>query len=144
MIAIDTNVLLRFLLQDDTKQSAKANRLIENEKKVLVTDVAIVETLWTLKGKKYNLSKENLLMVIEQLFKEPNIFFEDRQTVWRALNVLRETQSVKVGGKKKDADFSDALILEKSRYDITRKELPFDGVFTFDTAARQLAGMKKP
>ena len=53
MIAIDTNILLRYLLNDNEEQSRKARRLIKGENKVLVTDVVLVETLWTLKGKKY-------------------------------------------------------------------------------------------
>ncbi|HFE38753.1 MAG TPA: PIN domain-containing protein, partial [Gammaproteobacteria bacterium] len=48
MIAIDTNVLLRYLLWDDKPQAAKADRLINGTEPVLVTDVVLVETLWTL------------------------------------------------------------------------------------------------
>jgi len=98
------------------------------DSRILITDVVLSETLWTLKGKKYKLSKENLLLVVDQLFKEPNLTFEDGQTVWRALNDFRSTQPVKVGTKKKDADFADTLILEKSKNDIARKNEQFDGL----------------
>lgn len=54
MIAIDTNLLLRYLLQDDPKQSAKAAALLAGEEDVLVTHVVLSETIWTLCGKKYN------------------------------------------------------------------------------------------
>ena len=144
MIAIDTNVLLRYLLQDDKKQSAKADKLITGSKKVLVTDVVLVETIWTLKGKRYKLAKDDLLLVIDGLFKEPNITFEDGQTVWRAYNALRESTPVKVGTKKKDADFADVLILEKSKYAVTRKGRLFGGLYTFDTAAQQFDDVYKP
>lgn len=144
MIAIDTNVLLRYLLHDDVKQSAKANKLITDNKKVLITDVVLVETIWTLKGKKYKLSKEDLLLVIHQLFKEPNITFEDGQTVWRACNAFKNAYPVKVGVKKKDADFADALIIEKSIYDAARRDESFGGFFTFDRAAQQFDNANKP
>lgn len=144
MIAIDTNVLLRYLLQDDVRQSSKANQLIEGNNNVLVTDIVLAETIWTLKGKKYSLSKEDFLLVVEQLFKEPNIVFEDGQTVWRALNDFRNSSLIKVGSKKKDVDFSDALILEKAKYDCSRKNQTFDGLFSFDVAAQQIDGIKKP
>ncbi len=144
MIAIDTNVLLRYLLQDDASQSTKATKLLSGNNRILITDVVLSETIWTLKGKKYKLSKIDLLLVIDQLFKEPNLTFEDGQTVWRALNDFRFTQPVKVGTKKKDADFSDALILEKSKYDTTRKNEHFDGLYTFDVAAQQLKDVVKP
>ena len=69
MISVDTNVLLRYLLQDDKDQSPKANRLFSSTKKVLITDMVLVEALWTLKGKRYNLGKHDQLMVLSQLFK---------------------------------------------------------------------------
>jgi len=143
VIAIDTNVLLRYLLQDDKKQSAKADKLITGNRKVLVTDVVLVEAIWALKGKKYKLSKDDLLLVIDGLFIESNIMFEDGQTVWRAYNAIRGAESIKIGTKKKDADFSDALILEKSRYDANRKVESFGGLYTFDTAAQQFDDVNK-
>jgi len=144
MIALDTNVLLRYLLQDDNAQSSKVNGLIRGKIKALVTDVVLVETMWTLKGKKYKLAKDELLFVVEQLIKEPNIVFEDAQTVWRALHEIRNTKPIKVGSKKKDADFADALVLEKAKYDCYRKESVFEGLYSFDEAAHQIEGIKKP
>ena len=143
MISIDTNVLLRYLLQDDTEQSNKANKLMENSGNVLVTDIVLAETIWTLKGKKYDLQKDDISLVVEQLFKEPNVSFEDGQCVWNALNLYRETPAVKVGGKKKDVDFADVLILEKSRYVSATINESFDGLYTFDVAAQQMKGTKK-
>lgn len=144
MIAIDTNVLLRYVLQDDKNQSAKTNKLFSGDERLLIADVVLAETIWTLKGKKYKLSKEDLSLVIEQIFKEPNITFEDGQTVWRAYSAFRESKPVKVGTKNKDADFADALILEKSKYDAKRKDQTFSGLYSFDTAAQQFDGVKKP
>ena len=72
MIAIDTNVLLRYLLEDDAEQFRKAVKLISGQQKVLVTDVVLVETIWTLHGKKYQLKKPELVTVIQSLFQEPN------------------------------------------------------------------------
>ncbi len=69
MIAIDTNVLLRYLLNDDQSQAAVAEKLINGKEIVLITDVVLVETIWTLKGKKYQLNKTDLVTVIQALFK---------------------------------------------------------------------------
>ncbi len=144
MIAIDTNILLRYLLQDDKTQSAKANKLFSGDESLLVTDIVLAETIWTLKGKKYKLSKDNLSLVIEQIFKEPNITFEEGQTLWRAYNTFRESRPVKVGSKKKDADFSDALILEKAKYDAERKGQSFSGLYSFDSTVQQFNDVKRP
>jgi predicted nucleic-acid-binding protein len=144
VIAIDTNVLLRYLLQDDAIQSAKANKLVAGHKTILVTDIVLSETIWTLKGKKYKLPKEQLLHVIEQLFKEPNLVFEEGQVVWRAFNDFRVNKPVKVGSKKKDIDFADALILEKSQFLASQKKAVFHGMYSFDVAAQQLENINKP
>ncbi len=144
MIAIDTNVLLRYLLWDNKEQSAKADRLINGSVPVLITDVVLSETLWTLKGKKYKLDKAAIIDVVNSLFEEANIRFEDGQTVWRALNDYRQAKPVKVGGKKKEADFSDALVVNKAKFYTVEKGEALDGVYTFDLAAQAIPGTAKP
>ncbi len=140
MIAIDTNVLLRYLLNDDKNQATSAEQLINGKDAVLVTDVVLVETIWTLKGKKYQLEKADLVTVIRALFKEPNIRFENGQVVWLALHDYRNAQAV--NGKM--ADFSDALIVNKSKFIASEKSVELNGVYTFDVAAQQLPGTKAP
>lgn len=144
MIAIDTNVLLRYLLWDDEEQAVKADRLINGSISVLITDVVLAETVWTLKGKKYQLDKSAVIKVINSLFEEPNICFEDGQTVWRALYDYRHAKPVKAGRKKRAADFPDALITCKARYHSAAKGEVLDGVYTFDVAAREIPGTVEP
>lgn len=144
MIAIDTNVLLRYLLMDDEKQSKKASAIINGNEQILITDVVVAETIWTLKGKKYKLDKDSIIKVVNALFAEPNIFFEDQQTVWRALGDYSNAKPVKVGTKKKYADFPDALIVNKSKHIAASLKMKFKGLYTFDIAAQEIAGTKKP
>lgn len=144
MIAIDTNVLLRYLLWDNKEQSAKADKLINGPAPVLITDVVLSETLWTLKGKKYKLDKAAMIDVVNSLFEEANIRFEDGQTVWRALNDYRQAKPVKVGGKKKEADFSDALVVNKAKFYTVENGEALDGVYTFDLAAQAIPGTARP
>ena len=140
MIAIDTNVLLRYLLEDDVDQSSKANHLIANKGKVLITDAVLVETIWTLRGRKYQLSKPDLVGVVQALFQESNIRFENGQVVWLALNDYRNAKPV----KGKEADFADALIINKARYVADNQGYSFGGVYTFDRAAQKIPGAKAP
>ncbi len=144
MIAIDTNVLLRYLLDDDKTQSAKAQKLIRRYDKVLLTDAVLVETIWTLTGKRYNLDKDDICQVVSHLFEEPALCFEDNQTVWRALSGFRNVEPVKVGRKRKAADFADALIANKSRWVAENAGHPFQGLYSFDTAAGELPDVKAP
>jgi predicted nucleic-acid-binding protein len=144
MIAIDTNVLLRYLLWDNRIQAAKAETLIAGSTPVLITDVVLAETVWTLKGRKYKLDKTTMIGVINSLFEEPNICFEDGQTVWRALNDYRTAKQVKVGNRKKGADFPDALIVNKSKYIAGENGETLNGVYTFDAAAQVIPGTATP
>ncbi|MBD2859421.1 type II toxin-antitoxin system VapC family toxin [Spongiibacter sp. KMU-158] len=135
MIAIDTNVLLRYLLEDDVVQFAKASKLIEGSEAVLITDVVLVETIWTLKGAKYQLDKPELVEVIRRLFQEPNLRFEDGQVTWLALDQYRKSNGV---------DFADALIVNKAKSTANRLGSVFKGSYTFDKAAQKLPGAKAP
>lgn len=140
MIAVDTNVLLRYLLGDDPAQSAKAEKLITGNNMVLVTDVVLVETLWTLKGQKYQLGKAELIGVVQALFEESNIRFEDGQVVWMALNDYRKAKLV----RGKGADFADALIVNKATFTANSRNVALKGVYTFDKAAQALPCAKAP
>lgn len=144
MIAVDTNVLLRYLLDDDAGQSKKASSIIAGNSNILITDIVLTETIWTLKGKKYNLDKESIIKVINTLFSEPNIIFEDGQTVWRALNDYKQAKAIKVGNKRKEADFPDALIINKALYVANTLNETLDGVYTFDLALQMLPRTRKP
>ncbi len=140
MIAIDTNVLLRYLLDDDLEQSAKAARLISGQQWVLVTDVVLVETIWTLKGKKYRLKKAELASVIQTLFEEANIRFEVGQAVWMALADYRAARAM----RGKNADFADALIVNKAKFVASEQAEKLRAVYTFDMVAQRLPGMRPP
>jgi predicted nucleic-acid-binding protein len=144
MIAIDTNVLLRYLLDDDASKSKKASSIITGKSNVLITDIVLTETIWTLKGKRYNLDKESIVKVINTLFAEPNIVFEDGQTVWRALSDYKQAKSIKVGNKRKEADFPDTLIVNKATFVANKLNEPLDGVYTFDLALQAIPGTRKP
>lgn len=144
MIAVDTNVLLRYLLQDDKDQSRKATSLITGPVSVLITDVVLVETIGVLTGKRYRLDREAVAGVISALFKEPNILFEDGQTVWRALNDYKKARPVKVGSRKKSADFPDSLIVNKAMLQAREWLKPLEALYTFDMAALEIPGTRSP
>ena len=135
MIAVDTNVLLRYLLNDDAMQADIAASLIKGSDIVLITDVVLVETLWTLSGKKYRLNRDQLAGVVRALFEEPNIRFEDGMTVWTALNDYRKSDGT---------DFADSLIINKARAVAKAQGGSFSGSYTFDKAAQKLKGAKTP
>jgi predicted nucleic-acid-binding protein len=143
MIAIDTNVLLRYLLWDDVEQAKRADKLINAEIQVLVTDIVLIESIWTLKGKKYKLDKEGIVSIVSALFEEKNICFDNPQVIWHTLNDYINAKVIKVGNKNNHADFADALIVNKAKYYAIQNNKELEGVYTFDKAAQLLNGMKE-
>jgi predicted nucleic-acid-binding protein len=140
MIAIDTNVLLRRLLNDDPVQSTKARKIFEKNNLILITDIVLVETIWILKGKRYKASKEDICEVIMKLLEESNVVFENQQAIWNALNDYIDAPVVKTSDGNNSADFPDALTVNKAKVLAKRWSMPYDVTYTFDPAAQALDG----
>ena len=138
MIAVDTSVLLRYLLHDDEAQAARADAVFAADETVLITDVVLAETVWTLAGRKYRLAGAELVAVLERLFSEPNVRFEDDQVVWRALQAYRSAAPVDETGSAKGTGFADALIVFKAGRAAADSGEALTGVRTFDAAMGRL------
>lgn len=144
MKAIDTNVLLRRILNDDMEQAAKARKLFDRSDQVLITDIVLVEAIWTLKGKRYKASKDDIVAVVMGLLEEPNVVFESQQAVWSALNDFVNAPAVKTGDGLRAADLPDALIVNKAKVTMELLGEAYDATYTFDQAAQALGGTKAP
>jgi len=142
VIAVDTNVVLRRLLGDDVAQSEKARRLFEAETEVLITDVVLAQAVWTIKGKRYSATREDIIALIMGLLGERNVVFESRQAVWSAVNDFAEAKPVKPDVEA--ADFADALIVNKAKITARRRDKRYRGTYTFDKAALAIDGTKAP
>ena len=119
MIGLDTNVLVRYLTQDDRKQSAKANALIEDELTAqapgYITSVTIVELVWVLESC-YDQSKEGVLDVLHALLTTKQLVVERADMVYLAMRRF----------SKANADFSDALIAVMSEQEGCSRIVTFD------------------
>ncbi len=141
MIAIDTNVLLRHLLQDDKEQALRADTLIRTNNRVLVSDVVLVETTRTLTGKRYGLDAEAVAQVVQALFEEPAIVFQDADAVWRALADFRSANATRAA---RAVRFADCLAVCIGKSQAAAMGEPIAGFYTFDLAAQRLTGAKPP
>ena len=140
MIAIDTNVLLRYLLEDDVVQYAKVNAIIKSEYPILITDVVLAEAVWTLTGKRYNLDKAAVCVVVRGLIGDSAFVFESAQVVWSSLCDYEEAKPV----RGKELDFVDSLITNKSYFVAENKGVPLSAFYSSDKAVEQLKGAKEP
>lgn len=128
MIGLDTNVLVRYVAQDDSRQSPKATRLIESltvDAPGYVSLVSVVELVWVLTGC-YASSRDKICEVLETLLRTKEIVVAHADTVWKALRLFK-------GGK---ADFADCLI-ERSA-----NEAGCGYTTTFDRDAARHCGMQ--
>lgn len=101
MIGLDTNVLVRFLVQDNEVESRLAARALAGltpESPGFVTQVTLVELHWVL-SRSYGYSRETCLDITQQLVASPSLEFDDAEGVVRALTLAQD-----------GADFADALI----------------------------------
>ena len=103
MIGIDTNVLLRAILDDDPAQSPAAKGLIEAAKAagdaIRIDRLVLAEALWTL-ARRYRYTREQLVEVVEALSAAPELRLEGDRAINDALAVFRDGR----------LDFADALI----------------------------------
>lgn len=88
MIIVDTNVILRYLLQDNEELSSKAIEIIDNNEIFIPTEV-IVEVSYVLK-KVYNVEKDKIFETIKLLLDMQNIKFKNKKTIEVAFKIYSE------------------------------------------------------
>ena len=75
MIGLDTNVLVRYLVEDDARQTAQAAALIEraiaDDESLYVSDVVVCETVWVL-SVAYKVGRKKIAAVLRNLFRAPS------------------------------------------------------------------------
>lgn len=126
MIGLDTNVLVRYITQDDAKQAARATQLIDSlsdESQGFVSLTVLVELSWVLE-RSYKVKKDQLFVILETVIRTRELVVEDSEVAHRALR--RYWSSV--------SGFADALIVEQAR------EYGCGSIMTFDKGATS-AGM---
>jgi predicted nucleic-acid-binding protein len=118
MIGIDTNVLVRYLAQDDRNQAAAATRLVESftaEAPGFISTVTLVETVWVL-ARAYRTPQAEIASVIEGLLRSQELVIEQAEVHYMALGAC----------KSEPVDFSDAVIAQAGRRAGCTETVTFD------------------
>src|SRR5580700_7750262 len=93
MIGLDSNILVRYLTQDDPVQAAQATRLIEDrlteDDPGFISIVAMAETVWVL-DRHYRFGSGQIAEAIERMLQADTLIVEDEQEVFEAMVALRE------------------------------------------------------
>jgi predicted nucleic-acid-binding protein len=127
MIGLDTNVLVRYIMQDDAKQAPQATRLVESlsaEAPGYLPLVAVVELAWVLSSA-YDLNRAQLVEAFEGVLRTKELIIERAEVVWKALR----------GFQSANADFADCLIAHSAA------SAGCERTMTFDRGAAKSAGM---
>lgn len=108
MIAVDTNVLVRYLVEDDERQAAAASKAISSAtargEKLFVGQIVLCELAWVL-SRAYRRTRTEIADVLEMLTKVAEMEIEQADQVRRAVDSFRRSRG----------DFADYLIRERSR-----------------------------
>lgn len=127
MIGIDTNVLLRYLAQDDPRQSAVASRFIKSLRPDAQGHIALLtvaELVWVLKSR-YRATAAELSGTLVQLLSDDRFVVQGRQALWLALDIV----------ERSSVDLADALIA------FVNLEQGCSHTVTFDRGALRIPGM---
>jgi len=105
MIALDTNVLVRFLVEDDEAQTERARafvaRAIEANDPCFISDVVLCEMVWVLE-RTYKFARREIGHALERLLAARHLAFASADTLYKALDAY-------AAGK---GDFADYVIRE--------------------------------
>ena len=119
MIGVDTNVLVRYLTQDDPVQSPRARHIIEQRLTVdrpgFISLVTIAETVWVL-GRSYAMSPAAIAAIVQDLLRSTTLIVQNEREVFTALFTFESGA----------ASFSDALIAALGRWAGCSATLTFD------------------
>lgn len=131
MIGLDTNLVVRYLTQDDPIQSPKATEIIERrlttENPGFVSIVAMVETVWVL-DRAYGVPKHEIVAAVERILQTEVLVVENEQEVFTAMVAFKEGRG----------SFSDAIIAALG----AKAGCSF--TLTFDQKALRISGFELP
>lgn len=131
MIGVDTNVLVRFLVEDDEEQAAKVIALFEkaiaDDSTLFISDIVLCETVWVLSSR-YHFSRADIASVLQRLFEADHLSFTSTHQHVNALKAYAENKG----------DFADYLIREQCI------AAGCSTVVTFDQALLKAPGYSSP
>lgn len=128
-VGIDTNILLRMVIDDDPAQKEKVKRFIselDEDDLLIVSLPVLLETAWVLESL-YGYAKNAVLDFLQAILERREVEVPDYEVVGNAIDICRGS----------NLDFSDAVIAEMNRLSGCEK------TYTFDVkAAREIPGME--
>lgn len=118
MIALDTNALVRVLIEDNKKQAKTVQEIIlyaeKNSLQIIVLSEVLIETIWVLEAI-YQCTRKEISQFLEMLFSTSPFSLPDSHVIRKAI------RQYKTGG-----DFADLLIVAQARKHQANRFFSFD------------------
>ena len=131
MIGLDTNVLVRYITQDDKKQAEQATRLIEEQctkrSPGRIAQLVLCELVWVL-HRAYGYSKAEVVGVLDQIMITAELSVENDDLARKALEAYRNGP----------ADYSDYLLALGNKQAGCETTYSFDAKLVSHSAASSL------
>ena len=131
MIGLDTNVLARYLAQDDPRQSASATRFIETRLSErspgFISLVVLAELCWVLE-RVYSATHQEICETVADLLETPRFYLQQREVVQESVRFFQDKKSSRTG-------LADLLIAQLALH------AGCSAIVSFDRAAVRAAGM---
>ena len=124
MIALDTNAIVRVLIEDDVTQAKKVQSIVKKAEeagdRLLILSEVVIETVWVLESV-YECNRTEIVDFIENVLAAPTFHLPDSTVIRKAIRQYREK-----------GDFADLLIVGQA------KKYQAKNLFTFDRKLQQL------
>lgn len=129
-IIADTNIFIRFFLNDEQKLSAFAkdivNHCVAGKYSLVILPAIFLEIAWLLRSF-YKLSKNEIVKKIESMFQIPNLKFINEELVLKTVDIF----------KKHNVDFIDAFVAANM------DALKIEKIFSFDHDFDKIKSVKR-
>ncbi len=118
-VVIDTNLLVRYLTEDDPKKAESVGNLLKSAEngtfRILIPSIVIAELIWVLESS-YRLKSNEIADLVDAIINTPGVDVTDKKNIISAIQLYRIS----------NIDFIDAWIIEFAR--IQRAQT----IYTFD------------
>jgi len=128
MIGVDTNILMRYLLQDDEAQSPQAKAVMDgftDAEPGFISLVTLVEMVWLLR-RTFKRPQEEIVLTVQALLASPSICIQEDNAVNTAIEITQ----------RENCDLPDALVA------VLGAQAGCSFTLTFDRKAVTIPGME--
>lgn len=130
MKLLDTNIILRWLLEDDKHKADRIAHLLRqattNKEQFFISDISVAEMVWVLESY-YKLARQSIAEITRKLLSTQGLFFEHADRLFDSIAVY----------ENHNVDYIDAYLF------VLSKEKKLDGIVSYDKDFDKLSSINR-